>query len=222
MVYVSGSVMLYIIKIASLFQGTATKTIKIEMRSKPCMAVAYVCVLPWGFPPLQVEWVELQRCCSECSLLLWISGLHAACYTTVHCCHGNRVLFDLWLCDVYVKRERSGIYKCACLWFVGGGGVWGTQSYNNPSHPEPASLMPLLAPPPPACIAPKDLCRFTGDVSHTLSPVSHSEHVKPWITAHSRGTHTPECISSINVTRVFEQEKRNRFVFSHDKCVWYA
>jgi len=70
--------------------------------------------------------------------------------------------------------------------------------------------MPPLAPPPPACIAPKDLCRFTGDVSHPLSPVSHSERVKPWITAHSRGIHTHERQNTSAFPPLTPLEKRDR------------
>ncbi len=98
--------------------------------------------------------------------------------------------------DVYVKRERFGIYKSMCMWFVlhkwVGGVAWGT------SHKQP--LPPWTCPSDDSSSSASSCLHCTKrPVSFhrrrlilSLSPVSHSEHVKPRITAHSKGTHTPE------------------------------
>ncbi len=137
---------------------------------------------------------------SDTSLMLWFSALHAACDITSHCCHGNRLLLTCGY-DVYVKRERFGIYKCMCMWFVlhKWRGLRNTV-IKQPLPPWTCPLMTPLAPPPPACIAPKDLSFYRRRLIYSLSLLFHIQSIFTF--TRSRET-ANKCISSINVTRVF-------------------
>lgn len=94
-------------------------------------------------------------------------------------------------------RESDLVYINACvcdLYFVSG---WGRGLRNTViKQPLPPWTCPSDASSSSAssCLhcTKRPVSFHRRRLTYSLSPVSHSERVKPWITAHSRGTHTPE------------------------------